>query len=131
MSWLQERHGINVEETGKPVTSSSSFVQTKNHFTLTSLVFFFKLIHLLKLCKTEALWKVKKINKIKTVFVKTSWMLSVILLLIVRNTYLVFVPFLSQSSENPWNSLSDKSVKDVLIFIANPFQPHLSFTLIR
>ena len=38
--------------------------------------------------------------------------------------YLIFILFLAQSSENPWNFLSDKSNKGATI-LAYFFQPHL------
>ena len=36
---------------------------------------------------------------------------------------------LAESSKTPWNFLSDKSDKCVMIFITNPFQSHLSLCL--
>lgn len=60
---------------------------------------------------------------------------AAILRLLIRNSYLVFVPFQAQTSLclKPWEPLtnprhfpSDRSNEDVLTFMANPFQPHLS-----
>ena len=48
-------------------------------------------------------------------------------IVIYNKKYLVFVPIPgTELLKNPWNFLSDESHKGVLIFITNPFQPHLS-----